>query len=958
MAILITCPFCSNDSTVDEHFAGNAIQCPHCNGMMQIHSAVVAVPAAPSNEYEYINDAALAPAQAPSLVPGYSTGAAGWQGAPAAPSTFTCGRCGGVFMASEAVEIGGAVYCGACADVVAPAGVGLAGVAPAVAEPNTQDTETGETPLVPAAAGSPADAKPSTRRKNSTPAVEVMERCDGCGSAVAPTLLHPVAGKILCEACAIAAGAIVAPAPAPVDDDAVSVAPHDAFAQGDADHISMSAGPMAAGEAFVPSYAGRARKSDPTTLLVGAGVVAAAVVALFILLNRNNTPSTAVSLNYPPATVPSTAPASVPTTVPTTQSSVAAAWEKKNAAELRSLQRMAKSQADRKDLDAAAESYQQLFALAKQAPGGGLKDPALKTLLASATADWDKIKGQVKSAPAAPPADKAAVVKLLNEAQYAEKNGDKVAAFERYKEMFALLKGKSLKDADVDLKKKIAAATDARDKLFDELRSRKDATNVTAGRLLAQGYRALAAGKWEAALDTLYDVKLLMDRRVELNEQIKESDYVRAMHGIAVAYMFSGQFERGAQMFDDGATLGIVAETKPTRELLWNRGVLDVQQKVRALRTVIALMEFMKQDEKKVDEQLLNLFGTAIAVAYSQPGPKDPVLAEAVEYYKTKNAQLEATRSGSVHWGVQWLDGEEGKALLAKRDSAEKAFRNQLRGLESYEKRLKDVKRGERVPIRRGRSTIYVTRVNQDHLKAAQAEYDAKVKEVEAARAEIPVAQWLTDLKPMVPGAAGTAVAQGDPPGASEAGAQALVRTAVAFPIDRYRLLTAAAPLGNTSRVRLEDMLGEVLMADVVHKGSRLAVLEVSPSEAPGGLKYFNFAIGFSGGNVNAAAIPAPSSFGPIPELLKGEKSERPPTDGSWTVAFNVHPRLAGSPLLDETNRVIGVITARRDDPRDSLPAATLLEVHSFLAEANAMPQDESEGADPTGIYQVIIPSE
>jgi hypothetical protein len=75
-----------------------------------------------------------------------------------------------------------------------------------------------------------------------------------------------------------------------------------------------------------------------------------------------------------------------------------------------------------------------------------------------------------------------------------------------------------------------------------------------------------------------------------------------------------------------------------------------------------------------------------------------------------------------------------------------------------------------------------------------------------------------------------------------------------------------------------------------------------------------------------------------------------------WVVELEDHPRLSGAPLLDADNRVVGLVTGRKDDPKERTPAASLLDVQNFLAKAQALPEEETDQpAGAGGIYLVVI---
>jgi hypothetical protein len=914
MSIVVTCPYCSQQASVDPQYAGHQVQCPHCGGVM-------VVPAAQAATSHYAHGAPEAP-QFPA--PNYT--------APAAPQTFLCAGCGGMFVTSDGVDVGGGVYCHSCAAAVTP------------------HSKPAHSKRITSAASRVAPAS------DSGPAFEVMERCDGCDGSFSATGLTLVGGRQLCPACAAVASKKSRRAPASAPPAQVE-APTAVASEAAAKAVLRQEVQPAYADASI--FTGRKKKADYTGLIVAAVVVLAVSIGGLIYFTRK--PADELVNKTTPTTKESTTTGAAPTA--SVSDSKLAAWEAANSREIRSLERLATGQVDRKDYASADQTFSRLIELSKSAPGGkGPNDAGLRALVDGAQRKWDAIKPNVPKPVAVSADTKAEIDRLLREADFAAKGGSKPAAFERYREALSLASGNTLKGLEPAMQQRIAEADKARHALFDELHGRKDAFDLTAQHLLDTGYAALNAGKWEAAFDTLWDVRLLAERRVKLNDRMRDEDYIRGAHGVAVAYIGLGAAGQAADMFDESQTLGIIAKEKPTKELLWNRGIFDIESKTRASRTVQALVAYLSKDESAVDEDLLNLLGTAIATAIAQPGEDLPALYKAADYYKKRNQQLEAAKGGGqMHWGINWLSQAEGAALTAKKEAAEKVYKQLNTQLETVKKKMAEVKRGEKTPIKRNGATIYVTRVNEDQLKAVQTEFDAKLKEVKAAHAEIPKAQWLTSIKPMIPG---TGVVFGGKP-ATTATATApthrkFAKAAVAFPVDRYRLLTAAAPLGDRKQVRLEDMDGKSLTATVIAKDERLALLEVSPGDAGRGLKFFNFAIGYSGGPVTCATVPVPSAFGPAPEQVKAVKPQRPPTGGAatqpWVLELEDHPRLAGAPLLDSDNRVVGLVTARKDDPKDRTPAASLLDVQNFLAKSQALPEEETDQpAGPEGIYLVVI---
>ncbi len=179
-------------------------------------------------------------------------------------------------------------------------------------------------------------------------------------------------------------------------------------------------------------------------------------------------------------------------------------------------------------------------------------------------------------------------------------------------------------------------------------------------------------------------------------------------------------------------------------------------------------------------------------------------------------------------------------------------------------------------------------------------------------------------------------------------------RSAVAFAIDRNRLITSADVAGSFDHVHLEDSQGSVLEAKVIAHDQTLALLEVSESAMGGrSFQYLNIANSFSGGRVRCVAIPEASVFGPQVVLVPGENVPAPPASGRWNVGLSENPRLQGSPLIDEKNEVVGIALPQRDDLRTRIAAIGFREVQAFLARNNSIPAARSGGPDIMGIYEV-----
>jgi hypothetical protein len=179
-------------------------------------------------------------------------------------------------------------------------------------------------------------------------------------------------------------------------------------------------------------------------------------------------------------------------------------------------------------------------------------------------------------------------------------------------------------------------------------------------------------------------------------------------------------------------------------------------------------------------------------------------------------------------------------------------------------------------------------------------------------------------------------------------------RHALAFAVDKRRLITDADVMGDVTDVRIENAAGEIISAHLVAKKDRLALLEVNPAELQGrSLAYLNLATGFTGGAVRCAGVPLANIFGPLPVLLTGQAAA--PSQTAWTVDLSENPRLPGSPLIDAQGNLVGVVMASREDLRTKLPATGLGEIREFLSAHSALPASRCPNPDPLGVFEVTV---
>ncbi len=747
----------------------------------------------------------------------------------------------------------------------------------------------------------------------------------------------------------------------------------------------------------------------------GIAIAATAAGLFFVKRRMSAEPSVATSQ---PAPLVASQPAPLLEVVPQTTPAPSAArssWEKQNARYIHQLL-LAAQQLTSNTPAAARKNYQKIFALV-EGHEAQIKDPQLQQDLSAAKEAYAALEAAPEPSPTTvasaaseqpstttPPVERPAtqtaaatqraaidqrqLTTLLSEARALAGKGDRFAALEAYRAAFDVVSDRQA-ELPADLQKQMVDAIAARTRLRGELKDSPELPARTAAGLLRQGMEALADSKWQAGLESLADARQILEKRLKtLDERATDEAYVNVLQGIAIGYVQTRQIQKAAALFDDKAPLGTLIEKRPTRDLVWNRAAIDMVQKFRIERSLKSLKQQLAAG-KKVDEDLLNLFGTVLDFAREKsdydrkkPEQRPRLLVESDKLYEEKNAELEATRRPMRRWGTQWLGESEMEEKLRLQREAQSVYDYAREAVSNAERDLGTARRGHL--RRKGNMSYY--EVNEAEVKEAEASLRSAKNTAEKARGAIPRPVWLAKVEPQVPRAQLEAIASATPPvsappapgpmftppsdpGAAGVGSEPtpappiaavppaavhVVRSAAAFPVDRLRLITAAAPLAEAQSVRVEDTQGGQFKARVIAKAGALALLEVEAKDVNGAMPFLNLADSAHAGPVRCAGFPEPSLFLPSVEVFDGTIGT-PPAQGEWQVSLSRHPRLAGAPLLDAGNAVVGVVIAQRDDLAQKLPAVSVTELRSFLEGANAMPAQACANPDPSLIFHVII---
>jgi hypothetical protein len=418
-----------------------------------------------------------------------------------------------------------------------------------------------------------------------------------------------------------------------------------------------------------------------------------------------------------------------------------------------------------------------------------------------------------------------------------------------------------------------------------------------------------------------------------------------------------------------------------------NRAALDIIQRTKAMRAAKSLTAWLeKHPGEKPDEDLLNILGTALFIAEQHTTGKSK-LDQFAQVYQKENERLEKTRPGEKRWGVEWLPEREANKKIEERTKALTEYAQlSHQAAVAYDEWQK---------LTGWYNTFSVNGVRKASLgqvQTAERSFRGYSSQADEARKKIPDMTWLTTIEPVLPPlpAGMTAVAVAVPsdaggdqgpsvfsipnitlhdaptpaaPAATDSGTEtappvkpvhiSVPRYALAFPIDKTKLISSADVIGQVDKVRMVDSQGQPFTARVVARDEHLALLELDGGQ--GGFSgYLNIAQSFAGGPVQCACVPQESVFGPQPVSLSGH-AVAPPQQGPWAVSLADHPRLPGSPLLDAQGQLIGVVIAKRDDLHTRLPTISLSQIRQFLSAQSALPATPSARPDPMNVLEVTV---
>jgi tetratricopeptide (TPR) repeat protein len=528
--------------------------------------------------------------------------------------------------------------------------------------------------------------------------------------------------------------------------------------------------------------------------------------------------------------------------------------------------------------------------------------------------------------------------------------------------------------------------------------------NAKAARLVEQGNAALLADDAQAALENFRDARDLWERQ-HMRIDVADPSMFAALQGIGIAYLALGRYEKANDPLDR-------AYPSPLRgrSLTLNRAILDLVQKISIAHGIKELKDFIAK-EPAPDELALNILGAALGqVSNDERLYQGQFIQGVVQFYEQKGKELEAAHgNGEKRWGSEWMDLLEAK----KHTNAQAAdYAKYLAAVEAVRSATAAVTAAQ--SERDGATSSGAVNVANARLATAKDNLTARTAAQKSAWQNITRPQWPKTFAPVLPDSLGggqfgipnsappelkpapkpeptvvaivpqppkdptlaptvprpkpkpesepkettsTPTATATPtatPAVVKAGPRTVSRYAVAVPVGPDLLITAAAPLENSTALRLETSASNTFDAELVRKDANigLALLRVKGQQLP----FLNLASGASaGGDAVCWGFPDVNVFNPAPDSIIAHTTP-PKGDGKWIISMTRHPRLAGAAIIDKRGNLVGIALGDRDTVAAQIPAVPLDVLQTFLGAD--VPKMISANPDPALIMQLTASRE
>jgi tetratricopeptide (TPR) repeat protein len=471
---------------------------------------------------------------------------------------------------------------------------------------------------------------------------------------------------------------------------------------------------------------------------------------------------------------------------------------------------------------------------------------------------------------------------------------------------------------------------------------------------------------------------------------------VKAHHGLALCLVAQKEVAKASAMLDKALTL----TNTPDRALVLN--AMACQMAIRNhMRAAKLAKDYLTAHPKEVDEPMVNALGTALSSATATER-KNRFFSDCTAFYMIANQRLESARPGYKRFGADWLTASQADAKTKALAAQQKKLDNLSNAVATAEDRLVPAQKElehQQFLLTRGElpGNYYITEAQERYdaalaaVQAAQDRYDELAGGLDTPKFPTEVAMVAMD-NTKAPPVSTIAVASADPsntdftpkpkpkprprpvrpkptantdhskptekpvekpieitlapPKPTTSRKVRITQYAAAFPVAPDLVVTSSAILEDGVTLQLQAGDGQPLSATLVRKDDTLglALLKVEGRK----LHPLALAESFNGGLVTCASYPTVDLFSPAAQSISGNASA--PKEG-WTISLNMHPRLAGGPVISG-GKVVGVCVAPRDAERNKLPSVTIEQLKNFLGTDVAPVQ---AAGDPAGSLLQLV---
>ena len=499
--------------------------------------------------------------------------------------------------------------------------------------------------------------------------------------------------------------------------------------------------------------------------------------------------------------------------------------------------------------------------------------------------------------------------------------------------------------------------------------------------LLQQGADALAAEQYQPARAAFLDAIAIDPRSV------------KAHHGLALCMVAQKEVAKAAAELDKAVNM----TPTPDRALVLNAMACGMATHAH-MRAAKLAKDYLTAHPKELDEPMVNALGTALSAA-TDAERKNRFFTDCASFYLIANQRLEAARPGYKRFGSDWLPARDADAKTAAIAAKQKQLDTLSQAIATAEERLAPAEKElehQKFLLTRGEpaGNYYITRAQNAYdsalaaVNSAQERYDAVASSIENPKfpAEVQMVAMDATTAPPVTTSVTVTVASAEtvktiemkpkarasrskpvektateaptppaeitlePPKPAVARKVRITQYAAAFPVATDLVVTSSAIVDEGITLQLQATDGRPMEAKLVRKDDTLglALLRVEGKSFNG----LGLAESFNGGPVTCDSFPTVDLFSPAAQAISGIA---PPPKEGWLISLNVHPRLAGAPVISNA-RVVGVCVAPRDAERGKLPTVTLEQLKTFLG-ADVTPP-KTPGDPASSLLQLVTTRE